>query len=57
MNSEPEIPQELEPSQLDQAVGGATIDPAHNTGALRNVAGNNTWSGAITLSSSTTVGD
>jgi hypothetical protein len=57
MNTEPESPQDLEPSQLDQSVGGATTSIQHNTGALQNVAGSNTWSGAITLSTSTTLGE
>jgi hypothetical protein len=56
MNSEPEIPEHLEPSQLDQAVGGAAAC-GHQTGALVNVAGSNTWTGVITLNSSTTIGD
>jgi hypothetical protein len=56
MNTEPEVPQDLEPSQLDQAVGGETSSGVHATGALRNVSGDNTWSGPVTLSSSTAIG-
>ena len=60
MNSEPETPQDLEPSQLDEAVGGATIND-HSTGALRNTSGDNTWvgktwGGDIILPSSTSIG-
>jgi hypothetical protein len=57
-NSEPQAPEVLEPAQLDQAVGGADNGVAliHNTGALRNVSGDNTWSGSIVLSTPTTIG-